>query len=74
MRHQYIGFIIIICIINWLFWYYIIVFCAVYPSSAKGLIFSFASGLIIDWCIFELISPMGTVIIRVICRKFPNMG
>jgi hypothetical protein len=72
MKIQYLIFISVTSLLNLVFWYYITVFCAIYPSSASGLLFSFIQGLFIDWFIFGLIRPVGTVVVRYICRKNPK--
>jgi hypothetical protein len=71
---QYVAFIIVTFLMNLLFWYYIIVFCIVYPSSAKGLLYSFLQGLILDWLIFEFIRPVGSVVIRMLSKKFTKLA
>jgi hypothetical protein len=73
MRAQHIIFIIVSMLFNLFFWYYIVVFCSVYPKSAMGLLYSFGQGLIIDWCVFELIRPIGSMSIRLLVKHFVNL-
>jgi hypothetical protein len=55
------------------FWYYMIVFCAVYVVSSKTWLLSGLQALTLDWCVFELIQPLGLTIIRVLCQRYKSL-
>jgi hypothetical protein len=46
--------------------YYLIVFCAVYPGTSISVIQSSVICLFLKWCVFEMLSPLFGALIRTI--------
>jgi hypothetical protein len=50
-----------------------IIFCAVYVVSSKTWLLSALQALVVDWFVFELIQPVGLILIRLLCKKFKSL-
>jgi hypothetical protein len=74
MRIKYILFIIFTTLVNIFFWYYVIVFCAVYVKSGEGWLTSSLQIIALQWFCFELIQPFGSALVRVLSKKFPSLS
>jgi hypothetical protein len=74
MKSKYLAFVIVVSLVHLFCFYYTIVFCAVYPTSSVGWLYSAIQGLMFGWFFFEIITSLGSAIVRVLVRKFPKIA
>ena len=72
MRLTYILFIAAAFIMNFVCWYYIIVFCGIYKNSCVPMMEGAVIGVMIDWFGISLAIPIIKSTLRVLIRKYPN--
>jgi hypothetical protein len=73
MMVRYIAFILISGLSSIFFWYYMMVFCAIYKVSKINWAWSLLQSLVMDWCVFELVKPVGFVVVRLVCKRFKGL-
>ena len=73
MQWKYRIFYILTLLLNILFWYYTMAFCAVYVKTSLGWVYSSIITLLLSWFILELIEPVSGAIIRSIVSRWQSM-
>lgn len=73
MYLRYTLFKIAAFTINFLCWYYVIIFCNVYSLSSPDWAIGALIGLALDWGCFALLIPLLKTALRLTARKNPKM-
>jgi hypothetical protein len=73
MRTRYLIFIGVTFAMNLFFWYYIIVFSAVYTTTSVIWFLSCLQALVIDWFMLKLIQPVGYLLIKILCQRYKGL-
>jgi hypothetical protein len=68
MRIRHLIFVLTTMVLILFMWYYIIIFCAIFPKTATGWIYACLNNLIINWFGLELIIPIIVAIVRGMVR------
>jgi hypothetical protein len=72
MKCRYRLFVFTSLFINFVCWWYVIIFCGIYTTSTSGWIQGSIIGLVIDWCGISLAVPLIKTTIRILIRKYPH--
>jgi hypothetical protein len=73
MGLRYKLFIGISLLINFICWWYVIIFCGIYVTSSTGWIQGSVMGIVMDWCIISLLVPFIKAVLRILIRKYPHL-
>jgi hypothetical protein len=74
MRLQYIAFIFLTSLLDLALWYYSIVFCAVYQTTAIAWLLASLFSVIFSWFIFQMMSPVFIILIRKFTDGIVGLG
>jgi hypothetical protein len=64
MKARYVIFITTTLLINAIFWYYIMVFCAVYIKTSVGWIYAALINVIFSWFFLQFANPVTLACVR----------
>ena len=70
METRYMVFQIAAFTINFVCWYYALVFCAVYSDSSRNWVYGGLTGLFVDWFVISLLIPLSKTLLRLGIRNF----
>ncbi len=73
MKVRYFVFQVSAFTINFICWYYALVFCAVYNDSSRNWLYGGLIGLVIDWFIISIAIPLSKAILRILIRNFKRL-
>ncbi len=70
MQTRYYVFKIAAFTINFICWYYALVFCAIYSDSSRNWVYGGLIGLVIDWFIIGIVIPISKALLRLGIRNY----
>jgi hypothetical protein len=70
MKTRYFFFQVATFTINFISWYYALVFCAIYSNSSRNWIYGGIIGLVTDWYGISIAIPLSKAILRILVRNY----
>ncbi len=72
MKLKYSLWYFIIFTVHFFCWYYVLVFCNIYPNASRGWIIGCLMSLGFDLLFVQLVAPVGKGILRAFIKMYPT--